>query len=569
MAPVTDRANLYGDAGAGKLSEAARDALPRVYVPNVQSNDVYVIDPATLKVVGRFNVGLNPQHVVPSWDLKTLWVTNNAENTTKGSLTPIDPQTGKPARRSRRRPVQHVLHARRQGGDRRRRGVQAARLPRPADDGAQVVAGDAALRRASTTPTSRSTAASRSSPASSAAALVKIDLVEPQGARLPEAVDAAGCRRTSASRPTAATFYVADMMADGVFVDRRRELQGDRLHQDRQGHARPLPEPRRQEALRRQPRLEQDPRRGERARAASRCSTSRPARSTSTWPIPGGGSPDMGNVSADGKQLWLSGRYDNVVYAIDTTSGEVQDHPGRQRAARPHRVAAAGPLLARPHRQHALKRARRRRRSAGAERTELVLEVGTAGCGQPWQCAGPGRKTGPRPNGRVAQRVASTSAATAASTPPRPRRCPAPAAPLRRRPGSRGSSPRSCRRVADAKDAARERAEAAGDRDLEALARDRAQRLGVDAGATSIAVTDTERAARHLREQAQRAAFGPARRPPRGPRARGARGAPAPRPSPSAAIRPSAASRPARWASGGVPQNLRYDRSLCRRCQSQ
>jgi DNA-binding beta-propeller fold protein YncE len=43
-----------------------------------------------------------------------------------------------------------------------------------------------------------------------------------------------------------------------------------------------------------------------------------------TWPIPGGGSPDMGNVSADGKVLWLSARYDDVVYAIDTTSGEVR-----------------------------------------------------------------------------------------------------------------------------------------------------------------------------------------------------------------------------------------------------
>ena len=42
-----------------------------------------------------------------------------------------------------------------------------------------------------------------------------------------------------------------------------------------------------------------------------------------TWPIPGGGSPDMGNVSADGKRLWLAGRYDNVIYAIDTATGEV------------------------------------------------------------------------------------------------------------------------------------------------------------------------------------------------------------------------------------------------------
>src|SRR5206468_4267640 len=43
-----------------------------------------------------------------------------------------------------------------------------------------------------------------------------------------------------------------------------------------------------------------------------------------TWPIPGGGSPDMGNVSLDGKRLWLSGRFDNVIYNIDTTTGAVK-----------------------------------------------------------------------------------------------------------------------------------------------------------------------------------------------------------------------------------------------------
>jgi len=46
-----------------------------------------------------------------------------------------------------------------------------------------------------------------------------------------------------------------------------------------------------------------------------------------TWPIPEGGSPDMGNVSVDGTVLWLSGRYDNVVYAIDTATGQVQSIP--------------------------------------------------------------------------------------------------------------------------------------------------------------------------------------------------------------------------------------------------
>jgi hypothetical protein len=42
-----------------------------------------------------------------------------------------------------------------------------------------------------------------------------------------------------------------------------------------------------------------------------------------TCPVPGGGSPDMGNVSADGKYLWLSGRFDHVVYRFNTPSGAV------------------------------------------------------------------------------------------------------------------------------------------------------------------------------------------------------------------------------------------------------
>jgi DNA-binding beta-propeller fold protein YncE len=40
-----------------------------------------------------------------------------------------------------------------------------------------------------------------------------------------------------------------------------------------------------------------------------------------TWSIPGGGSPDMGGVSADGTRLWLSGRYDAEVYVFDTATG--------------------------------------------------------------------------------------------------------------------------------------------------------------------------------------------------------------------------------------------------------
>jgi YVTN family beta-propeller protein len=98
MPPVTDPTNLYSETRPDKLSPVVAHLPPRVYVPNVKSDEVHVIDPATLTVIDRFKVGKNPQHVVPSWDLTTLWVTNNAEGRIDGTLTPIDPLTGKPGR---------------------------------------------------------------------------------------------------------------------------------------------------------------------------------------------------------------------------------------------------------------------------------------------------------------------------------------------------------------------------------------------------------------------------------------------------------------------------------------
>src|ERR1700692_1730024 len=96
MPPVIDASNLYSEAGPGKLSPATAGALSRVYVPNVKSGDVYVIDPAKFEVVDHFQVGGNPQHIIPSWDLKTLWIAGSAERKLPGILTPIDPKTGKP-----------------------------------------------------------------------------------------------------------------------------------------------------------------------------------------------------------------------------------------------------------------------------------------------------------------------------------------------------------------------------------------------------------------------------------------------------------------------------------------
>jgi DNA-binding beta-propeller fold protein YncE len=41
------------------------------------------------------------------------------------------------------------------------------------------------------------------------------------------------------------------------------------------------------------------------------------------WRIPGGGSPDMGGLSPDGKVFWVSGRYNAEIYAISTRTGHL------------------------------------------------------------------------------------------------------------------------------------------------------------------------------------------------------------------------------------------------------
>src|SRR5579862_3192920 len=83
-------ANIYAATGQNALAPAAAQARPLVYVPNSRSATVTVIDPATYRVLRTFPTGALPQHVVPSYDLGTLWVVNNDGN----SVTPIDPVTG-------------------------------------------------------------------------------------------------------------------------------------------------------------------------------------------------------------------------------------------------------------------------------------------------------------------------------------------------------------------------------------------------------------------------------------------------------------------------------------------
>ena len=86
--------NIYSADGANDLSPVVRGDPALVYIPNSASNTVTVINQKTYKVVDQFATGALPQHVTPSYDLRTLYVDNDAGN----SLTPINPRTARPGR---------------------------------------------------------------------------------------------------------------------------------------------------------------------------------------------------------------------------------------------------------------------------------------------------------------------------------------------------------------------------------------------------------------------------------------------------------------------------------------
>jgi YVTN family beta-propeller protein len=92
--PPLSTTNVYAADRPGLLSPVVRHDPALVYVPNSKSNTVDVISQRTFKVIEHFAVGALPQHVTPSWNLRTLYVTNDEGN----SLTPIDPRTARPGK---------------------------------------------------------------------------------------------------------------------------------------------------------------------------------------------------------------------------------------------------------------------------------------------------------------------------------------------------------------------------------------------------------------------------------------------------------------------------------------
>ncbi len=344
MPPVADARNLYSETGASHMSPAVRGHLERVYVPNLRSNDVYVIDPAKMKVVDRFKVGAAPQHIVPSWDLKTLWVANNAERRTDGSLTPVDPATGKPGPAI---PVDDPYN-----------------LYFTPDGQSAIVVAEAKKRLDFRDPHSMKLQYSIATPQCGGinhadfsidgryalftcefnGSVAKIDLVrhsvvgylkltmpDTRFKETGKAFDPANTEICSSKKgmpqdirisPDGKRFYVADMEADGVHVvdgDAMKEigfiatgLAAHGLYPSRDGRSLYV-------ANRGTHQIHGKPRGGGGVTVIDFAT----GKVTAQWLIPGGGSPDMGNVSADGKWLWLSGRFDDVVYRIDTASGTV------------------------------------------------------------------------------------------------------------------------------------------------------------------------------------------------------------------------------------------------------
>ncbi|MCI3273233.1 YncE family protein [Streptomyces cylindrosporus] len=306
MPPVLDPKDVYAADRPNRLAPAVRDFPSRVYVPNTNSNTVSVIDPKTYEVIETIPVGEQPQHVVPSWDMKTLWVNNDRGNT----LTPIDPRTGKAGKTVDVHDPYNLYFT-----PNGKYAIVMASLDR------ELVFRDAhTMKREKTVPVScygvnhadfsldgRYFIVS----CEFSGELLKVDTERmkvigqqklPFHGAMPQDVKVS---------PDGKKFYIADMMADGMWI-----LDGDKFTKPAF-----LPTGKGCHGLyvSRDSREMYISNRGEGTVSVFDFARDKVTRK---WHLPDGGSPDMGGVSADGKVLWLSGRYNSEVYAIDTRTGK-------------------------------------------------------------------------------------------------------------------------------------------------------------------------------------------------------------------------------------------------------
>jgi YVTN family beta-propeller protein len=298
--------NVYAADFKGELSPAVRGDRPLIYVPNSGSATVDEIDPMTYKVIREFPVGLVPQHVVPSYDLKTLWVTNDMGN----SLTPINPANGDPGKPVSVTDPYNMYFT----PDGRYAVVMAEMLRRMNFLDPHTMA----LRRSLSIPQCAGlnhadyTADGRYMLVSCefGAAMVVVDVPNQRVVKMITLRSGASPQDVKLS-PDGRVFYIADLNYGGVWeVDPGSWKVAGFLATGSGAHGL-YP-----------------------SRNATRLFVSNRGSGTvsvvdfatrkvvATWTIPGG-SPDMGGVSASGHVLWLSGRYDGAVYAINTADGKL------------------------------------------------------------------------------------------------------------------------------------------------------------------------------------------------------------------------------------------------------
>jgi len=298
--------DVYAADRPGNLSPVVAHDRPLVYVPNSLSDTVDVIDPATFRVVEHFPVGQLPQHVVPSYDLRRLYVTNDIGN----SLTPIDPRTGAPGAPI---PVDDPYNLYFTPNGRRaivvaeRRGRLDFRDATTMQHVHEVPVPCVGVDHMDFSADGSYLIAS----CEFSGTLVKVDVKRESvigTLRLPVAAKPQDVRLS----PNGQVFFVADMTRGGVYtVDGTTFRVTGFIATGAGAHG-------------------LYPSRDERVmyvtnRSAGTISLLSFADNAvvATWHIPHG-SPDMGGVSADGSTLWVSGRYGGEVYAIDTATGALR-----------------------------------------------------------------------------------------------------------------------------------------------------------------------------------------------------------------------------------------------------
>ncbi len=304
---LLDPRDVYAADRRGGLSPPVRGDRPLIYVPNSASDTVQEIDPRTYRIVRTFKVGAVPQHVIPSYDLRTLWVANDIGN----SLTPIDPRDGAPGRPVPVADPYNMYFS----PDGRSALVMAEQLRRID----YRVPHTMALRHSLSIPSCMGlnhadfTADGRLMLVSCefGARMVVVDVARERVTRRLPLPRGASPQDVKLS-PDGRTFYVADLTYGGVWTFDARSFRRTGFVRTGAGAHGLYPS-----------RNASDLYVSDRGVGAISVISFATRRVRATWHIPGGGSPDMGGVSASGHVLWLSGRYDAVVYAINTHTGRL------------------------------------------------------------------------------------------------------------------------------------------------------------------------------------------------------------------------------------------------------